>query len=63
MQNVAILVVVVPCGNIFYASRVSELETKKRYNLTIDFGKFGDLFTRVKDASQFRIEALKIMQK
>lgn len=63
--NDSILVVLVPCGNVFYAQRVSELETKQTYNARKDFEKLEDIFTRVKteDVLDFRDRALQIMKK
>ena len=63
--NDSILVVLVPCGNVFYAQKVSELETKQTYNARKDFEKLEDIFTRVKaeDVSNFRERALQIMGK
>lgn len=65
--NDAILAIVVPVGNVFYAQKLSELETKVNgiYNAATDFEKFEDVFTRVKTeyVSQFRAKALKIFEK
>jgi len=63
--NDAILVVVVPCGNVFYAQKVSELETKGMYNATTDFEKFEDVFTRVtaEDLSHYRTKAQDLWKK
>jgi len=57
--NDAILVVVIPWGNAFYAQKVSELETKGMYNATTDFEKFEDVFTRVtaEDLSHYKTKA------
>lgn len=62
--NDSILVVVVPCGNIFYAQRVGKLQVKEEYDATLDFEKFEDVFTRVKkeDISHFKTRALRIMK-
>lgn len=62
--NDSIIVVVVPCGNVFYAQRVGELEIKEEYDATRDFEKFEDIFTRVKkeDISHFKTKALQIMK-
>lgn len=62
--NDSIIVVVVPCGHIFYAQRVGELEIKEEYDATMDFEKFEDVFTRVKkeDISHFKTKALQIMK-
>lgn len=61
----SIVVVVLPCGDVFYAQKVRKLEKKEKYNATTDFEKLEDIFTRVKreDLSHFRVEALKIMGK
>jgi len=63
--NDSILVVIVPCGDVMYAQRISELEVKQTYNAIADFEKFEDVFTRVKaeDVSHYREKALKIMEK
>jgi len=47
--NDSILVVVVPEGNIFYAQRINDLETKPVYYRLSDFEKFQDIFTRVRE--------------
>jgi len=62
--NDSIIIVVVPCGNIFYAQRVGDLEIKEEYDATLDFEKFEDVFTRVKkkDISHFKTKALQIMK-
>jgi hypothetical protein len=62
--NDSILVVVVPCGNIFYAQGLGELEVKEEYDATLDFEKFEDVFARVKkeDVSHFKTKALQIMK-
>lgn len=61
----SILVVIVPCGDVMYAQKVSELEVKQTYNATTDFEKFEDVFPRVskEDLSHFKAEALRIMGK
>lgn len=60
-----ILVLVVPCGNVFYAQKVSELEKKRVYDMSEDFRKIEDIFTRVstEDTLHFRKIALQIMRK
>jgi len=60
-----VLVIVVPSGNVFYAQKINQLETKEAYNATKDFEKLEEIFTRVKaeDLSFYRAEALKIMKK
>ena len=57
--NDTILVVVIPCGNVLYAQKVNELETKGMYNATTDFEKFEDVFTRVtaEDLLHYRTKA------
>lgn len=47
--NDAILVLVVPCENVFYAQKVSELEVKERYYPLSHFEKLQDVFTKVKE--------------
>lgn len=61
----SILVVVVPCGNVFYAQRVSDLETKDSYDVGRDFKKLVEIFPKVKeeDVRHYRDDALKIMRK
>jgi len=63
--NDSILVVLVPCGDVMYAQKISELEVKQTYNAISDFERFEDVFTRVKteDISHYRENALKIMKK
>jgi len=63
--NDSILVVLVPCGDVMYAQKISELEVKQTYNAISDFERFEDVFTRVKteDISHYRESALKIMEK
>lgn len=63
--NDSILVVIVPCGDVMYAQRISELEVKQIYNAITDFEKLETVFTRVKtkDISHYREKALKIMEK
>jgi hypothetical protein len=62
--NDSILVVAVPCGNIFYAQEVDELEIKEEYDATLDFERFENVFTRTKedDISHFKTKALQIMK-
>jgi len=62
--NDSILVVVVPCGNMFYAQSVGELEVKGEYDATLEFEKFENVFTRVKreDISHFKTKALQIIR-
>ena len=63
--NDSILVLVVPVGNVFYAQRISELEVKQQYDVTKDFEKFEDIFTRAKPEvmSHSRVNALQNMKK
>ena len=63
--NDSILVVVVPCGRVFYAQRISELEVKEEYDATTDFQKLEDIFTRVKedDIVHFREKAVQNLEK
>ena len=63
--NDSILVVLVPCGNVFYAQKVSELEIKQTYDARKDFERFQDIFTRVntQDLTNFRAKALQIIGK
>jgi hypothetical protein len=53
--NDAILVVAVPLGDMLYAQRIYELETKEYYNVDRDFERFDELFRRVgrEDVSRF----------
>ena len=63
--NDSILVLVVPHGNVFYAQKIAELETKPVYYRLTDFEKFQDVFTRVRteDISHYRDIALQSMKK
>jgi len=56
----SILVVVVPEGNVFYAQKISELETRPDYYRIADFERFQDIFTRVRaeDISHYKDIAL-----
>ena len=62
--NDSILVIAVPEGNVFYAQKISELETKQEYYRLADFEKFQDIFTRVstEDISHFKEQALQNME-
>jgi hypothetical protein len=51
--NDCILVVVVPEGNVFYAQRIGQLETKEVYYRIEDFERFQDLFARVRTEDVF----------
>lgn len=44
--NDAILVLAVPCGNVLYAQRISDLSTRKFYDVERDFERFEDIFRR-----------------
>jgi hypothetical protein len=63
--NDSILVIVVPCGDVFYAQRVGELEVKEEYNASLDFEKFQSIFTEVKDEDilHFKAKALQISRR
>jgi len=63
--NDAILVIMIPCGNIVYAQRMGEFEVKNVYNGLLDFEIFQNIFTDVKeeDLSWFKTRALQIMGK
>ena len=61
----AILVVLVPDGNIFYAQRISEIEAPFGYYLQLaDLEKLQDVFTRVNDEDIFHYKriALPLLQ-
>jgi hypothetical protein len=62
--NDSILVLVVPEGDVFYAQKISELETKEVYYRIEDFEKFQDVFTRVRseDISHYKDIALQNMK-
>jgi len=63
--NDSVLVIVVPCGNVFYAQKAGELEIKEEYNALTDFVRLEEIFTETKeeDVSHFRNKALEIMQR
>jgi hypothetical protein len=63
--NDSILVVTVPCGDVMYAQRISELEVKPTYNAITDFEKIEEVLTKVKveGISHYREKALQIMEK
>lgn len=48
--NDAILVVVIPCGNVFYAQRFNELRDQRIYNAETDFEKLQHMFLEIKEA-------------
>ncbi|MCJ7559721.1 hypothetical protein MUO79_03760 [Candidatus Bathyarchaeota archaeon] len=60
----SILVIVVKEGNVFYAQRISELETRPEYYRIADFEKLQDIFTRVneEDILHYKEIALQTMQ-
>ena len=66
--NDSILVLVVPednvFDNVFYAQKISELETRPLYYRIADFEKFQDVFTRVRteDVSHYKDIALQNMK-
>lgn len=62
--NDSVLVIVIPCGDVFYTQKVGELEVKEEYNASLDFEKFQSIFTEVKDEdiSHFKTKALQIMR-
>ena len=62
--NDSILALVVPDGNVFYAQKISDLETKPVYYRLSDFEKFQDIFTRVRDEdfSHYKDMALQNMK-
>lgn len=61
--NDSILILLVPCGAVFYAQNVSELEIKQTYDVSTDFEKMESIFTNVKsqDIADFRDQALQII--
>lgn len=63
--NDAILIIVIPCGDMVYTQRVGELEVKEEYNGLLDFEKFQNIFTDVKeeDLSWFKTKTIQIMGK
>ena len=63
--NDSILVVVVPEGNVFYAQKISELETMPDYYRIADFERLQDVFTKIgdEDISHFKETALQNMKK
>lgn len=62
--NESILVVVVPCGKVFYAQRIGELISKEEYNATTEFLGIEEFF-RIsdEDLAHFREKALWSMAK
>jgi len=63
--NDAILVIAIPCGEVFYAQRFSELQIREKYNAETDFEKFEHVFPEVKqaDLSDYRAKAIQAMNK
>jgi hypothetical protein len=63
--NESILVVVVPCGRVFYAQKISELTPKEEYDATTEFLGIEDFFCRIseEDLEHFREKALWSMEK
>ena len=63
--NDSILIIVVPCGHVFYAQRVNKLMAKGAYNAIRDFQKLEEVFCKVtkEDICHFRKQALQIMEK
>lgn len=63
--NDSILVLVVSDDNVFFAEKISELETKPVHYRLADFEKFQDVFTRVRteDISHYKDIALQTMKK
>jgi hypothetical protein len=61
----SILVLVIHEGNVFYAQKISELETRQEYYPISDFEMLQDIFTRVRpsDISHFKENALQSMEK
>jgi hypothetical protein len=61
--NDSILVIVVSCGNVFYAQRVCELEVKEEYDTQLDFDRFESIFVDAKeeDITHFKAKALEII--
>jgi Holliday junction resolvase len=62
--NDSILILVIPLGNVFYAQKMSELTPKDWYDITTDFEKIEDVFTRIeaKDMRYFQARAYRIME-
>lgn len=61
----SILIIVIPCGKVFYTQKILELENKQSYDATTDFKEINEIFTKVQieDISHFKAKALKIMKK
>ena len=61
--NDAILVLVIPKGENFYAETIKNIEPKEECDVTMEFKKFEDIFDRVDetDLVHFKRKALKIM--
>lgn len=60
----SILVLVVRNDNVFYAQKISELETRPSFYRLVDFEKLQDIFTRIneEDLRHFRKRALESMK-
>jgi hypothetical protein len=60
----ALLVIVIPNGNVFYAQKFDELEVRSKYDLSIDFLRYEHAFPRVTDETiiQYKNEGLKSME-
>lgn len=63
----AILVLVMPCGDMFYAQKFSELEIREEgeYNAETDFDRFENVFTEVNvaDLLGYKAKAKRAMEK
>jgi len=60
----SLLALAVPCGNILYAQRFSDLGVKRSYDVDRDFERFRDVFPRVTEETieHFKPIALKAME-
>ena len=63
--NDSVLAIAIPCGNVFYAQWMGELEVKEEFDASVDFEKFEDIFNEVKegDLSHYKTRALEIMSR
>lgn len=63
--NESILVLLIPCNNIFYAQKISELQAKEEYSARTDFEELAVLFPRLHqiDFQHFRTKALHLCNK
>ena len=59
----AIMVLVVPFGNVFYAQQIAKLGIKGYYHLTSDFGPIQNIFYKIDsdEISEYRGIALKMI--